>query len=93
MIVLQRTDLMTSRKVHYAAAAVAGQHACDSETALSEAYEISRPRPCGWSGGRGSVLRAHFETPLLHGAAVDVRVDDAQLCRAVVALRDMAGGD
>ena len=30
-----------------------------------------------------SVLRSHFEAPLLQGAAVDVRVDDAQLRRAV----------
>ena len=37
-----------------------------------------------------SVLRSHFETPLLQGAAVDVRVDDAQLRRAVVALRVLA---
>ena len=37
-----------------------------------------------------SVLRSHFEAPLLQGAAVDVRVDDAQLRRAVVALRVLA---
>ena len=35
-------------------------------------------------------LRSHFEAPLLQGAAVDVRVDDAQLRRAVVALRVLA---
>ena len=37
-----------------------------------------------------SVLRTHFEAPLLGGAGVDVRVDDAQLRRAVVALRVVA---
>ena len=37
-----------------------------------------------------AVLRTHFEAPLLGGAAVEVRVDDAQLRRAVVALRVVA---
>ena len=37
-----------------------------------------------------AVLRTHFEAPLLGGAGVDVRVDDAQLRRAVVALRVVA---
>ena len=37
-----------------------------------------------------SVLRTHFEAPLLEGPGVTVRVDDAQLRRAVVALRVMA---
>ena len=37
-----------------------------------------------------SVLRSHFETPLLGGAGGTVRVDDAQLRRAVVALRVVA---
>ena len=41
MTVLQRTDLTTSQKIQCAAAAVAGQHAHGSKTALSEAYEIS----------------------------------------------------
>ena len=43
MTVLQRTDLTTSQKIQCAAAAVAGQHAHGSKTALSETYEISRP--------------------------------------------------
>ena len=41
MTVLQRTDLTTSQKVQCAAAAVAGQHARDSKTALSETYDSS----------------------------------------------------
>ena len=36
MTVLQRTDLTTSQKIQCAAAAVAGQHAHGSKTALSE---------------------------------------------------------
>ena len=90
MTVLQRTDLTTSQKVQFAAAAVAGQHAHGSKTALSETYEISRPTVYAVGAAAESVLRSHFESPLLQGAAVDVRVDDAQLRRAVVALRVLA---
>ena len=90
MTVLQRTDLTTSQKIQCAAAAVAGQHAHGSKTALSEAYEISRPTVYAVGAAAQSVLRSHFESPLLQGAAVDVRVDDAQLRRAVVALRVLA---
>ena len=83
MTVLQRTDLTTSQKIQCAAAAVAGQHAHGSKTALSETYEISRPTVYAVGAAAESVLRSHFETPLLQGEAVDVRVDDAQLRRAV----------
>ena len=83
MTVLQRTDLTTSQKIQCAAAAVAGQHAHGSKTALSETYEISRPTVYAVGAAAESVLRSHFETPLLQGTAVDVRVDDAQLRRAV----------
>ena len=69
---------------------VAGQHAHGSKTALSETYEISRPTVYAVGAAAQSVLRSHFESPLLQGAAVDVRVDDAQLRRAVVALRVLA---
>ena len=79
MTVLQRTDLTTSQKIQCAAAAVAGQHAHGSKTALSETYEISRPTVYAVAAAAQSVLRSHFEAPLLQGAAVDVRVDDAQL--------------
>ena len=52
MTVLQRTDLTTSQKIQCAAAAVAGQHAHGSKTALSERYEISRPTVYArWGGG------------------------------------------
>ena len=90
MTVLQRTDLTTSQKIECAAAALAGQHEHGSKTALSEADEISRPTVYAAGATAEWVLRAHFETPLLQGAAVDVRVDDAQLRRAVVALRVVA---
>ena len=70
MTVLQRTDLTTSQKIQCAAAAVAGQHAHGSKTALSERYEISRPTVYAVGAAAQSVLRSHFEAPLLQGAAV-----------------------
>ena len=45
---------------------------------------------CAAGAAAESVLRTHFEAPLQQGAAVEVRVDDAQLRRAVVALRVLA---
>ena len=90
MTVLHRTDLTTSQKIECAAAAVAGQHEYGSKTALSETYEISRPTVYAVGATAEAVLRTHFEAPLLSGAGVTVRVDDAQLRRAVVALRVLA---
>ena len=90
MTVLHRTDLTTSQKIECAAAAVARQHEHGSKTALSETYEISRPTVYAVGATAESVLRTHFEAPLLGGAGVGVRVDDAQLRRAVVALRVVA---
>ena len=90
MTVLQRTDLTTSQKVQCAAAAVAGQYEHGSKTALSAAYEISRPTLYAAGAAAESVLRTHFGASLQQGAAVGVRVDDAQLRRAVVALRVLA---
>ena len=90
MTVLHRTDLTTSQKIECAAAAVAGQHEHGSKTALSETYEISRPTVYAVGATAEAVLRTHFEAPLLGGAGVTVRVDDAQLRRAVVALRVVA---
>ena len=70
MTVLQRTDLTTSQKVQCAAAAVAGQHTLGSKTALSQAYEISRPTLYAAGATAESVLRTHFEAPLLEGPGV-----------------------
>ena len=57
---------------------------------LSEAYGISRPTVYAAGATAESVLRTHFEAPLLEGSGVTVRVDDAHLRRAVVALRVLA---
>ena len=90
MTVLHRTDLTTSQKIECAASALAGQRDHGSKTALSQAYEISRPTVYAVAATAQSVLRTHFEAPLLGSVGVDVRVDDAQLRRAVVALRVLA---
>ena len=74
ILLYKRTDLTTSQKIQCAAAAVAGQHAHGSKTALSETYEISRPTVYAVGAAAQSVLRTHFEAPLLQGAAIDVRV-------------------
>ncbi len=87
---LHRTTLTTSQKIECAAAALARQHEHGSKTALSRAYEVSRPTVYAARATAEAVLREHFETRLLEGRAVGVRVDDAQLCRALVALRVMA---
>ena len=73
MTVLQRTDLTTSQKIQCAAAAVAGQHAHGSKTALSETYEISRPTVYAVGAAAESVLRSHFEellSNLVYGGLV-----------------------
>ena len=71
MTVLQRTDLTTSQKIQCAAAAVAGQYEHGSKTALSETYEISRPTVYAVGAAAESVLRTHFEAPLLRGCGGD----------------------
>ena len=90
MTVLQRTDLTTSQKIQCAAAAVVGQHTHGAKTAVSETYGVSRPTVYAAGATAESVLRTHFEASLLGGPGVTVRVDDAQLRRAVVALRVVA---
>ena len=92
MTVLQRTNLTTSQKIQCAAAAVAGQHAHGSKTALSETYEISRPTVYAVGAAAESVLRSHFESPLLQGAAVDVRVDDAASPSGSARASSLGGG-
>ena len=87
---LHRTDLTTSQKIQCAAQALAQQGGHGSKTRLSRAYEISRPTVYAAGETAEAVLRWHFEGRLVEGGAVDVRVDDAQLCRALVGLRAMA---
>jgi hypothetical protein len=84
---LHRTDLTTSQKIQCAAQALARQDEHGSKTSLSREYEVSRPTVYAAGETAEAVLRSHFESRLLEGEAVEVRVDDAQLRRALVALR------
>ncbi|MFQ5410323.1 MAG: transposase [Anaerolineales bacterium] len=84
---LHRTPLTTSRKIECAARALAGQDEHGAKTALSEAYGISRPTVYAAGATAAEVLKEHFETSAACGATVKVGVDEAQLRRAVVALR------
>ena len=87
---LHRTDLTTSQKIQCGAQALARQGEHGSKTSLSQVYEISRPTVYAAGETAEAVLRLHFEGRLLESAAVDVRVDDAQLRRGLVALRAVA---
>ena len=84
---LHRTPLTTSQKIECAARALAGQDEHGGKTALSETYGISRPTVYAAGSTAEEVLKEHFETSAPCGAMVKVGVDEAQLRRAVVALR------
>jgi len=84
---LHRTPLTTSQKVECAALALAGQDAHGTVSALSRAYAISRPTVYEARSAAGQVLTEHFTKAQ---SGVRVEVDEAQLRRAVVALRAMA---
>ena len=87
---LHRTSLTTSQKVEFAAAALSRQDEHGAKTALSQAYGISRPTVYAAGATAGEVLKEHFEASSSGGSVVNVRVDEAQLHRTLVALRVMA---
>lgn len=85
---LSRTDLQTSRKVELAVLSLATQGEYGSVTELSKDFEVSRPTIYDVQQTTAEVLERHFEandetisTPHV------IIVDEAQLRRAVVALR------
>ncbi len=86
---LTRTDLTTSQKIEFAALAVARQE-LGAKTALSDEFGVSRPTVYATQASTEAMLREHFEQASLGGPKVTVLVDEAQLQRAVVALRVMA---
>ncbi len=89
---LHRTPLTTSQKVECAARALSGQpqeaHGTVSE--LSRQFNISRPTVYEARGVAEEVLSEHFEKGEGPPQSVRVDVDEAQLLRAIVALRVMA---
>jgi hypothetical protein len=84
---LHRTSLTTSQKVECAALALAGQGCHGTVSAVSRQYEVSRPTVYEARAAATRVLTEHFSS---EEQAVRVTVDEAQLHRAVVALRAMA---
>lgn len=86
---LTRTDLTTSQKIEFAASTVARQE-LGAKTALRDEYGVSRPTVYATQVHTEAVLREHFEQASFGSSAVTVLVDEAQLQRAVVALRVMA---
>lgn len=87
---LSRTDLSTSHKAHLAASAYAGQGIYGTKTALAQKYEVSRPTVYAAGEAGQAVMEQHFARVEEGNEVVWVRVDLAQLLRAVVALRVVA---
>ena len=85
---LARTDLPTSDKVELASAAISGQGNYGAMTALGELYDISRPTVYDAKATAEAILARHFESKIT--AATHILVDDAQIKRAIVALRAMS---
>jgi len=85
---LHRTPLTTSQKVECAAQALAGQDCHGSVSAVGREFNLSRPTVYEVRGAVGELLTEYFGEP--GRGSVRVEVDEAQLHRAVVALRAMA---
>ncbi len=87
---LHRTALTTSQKMECAAKALAGQEAHGTITQLSRQFGISRPTVYEAREAADGVLTEHFARNESEYRTFRVEVDEAQLLRAVVALRTMA---
>jgi len=84
---VHRTPLTTSQKTQCAAMALAGQEAHGTISEVSREFGLSRPTVYEARNTAGEMLREHFEKAESAYRVVRVEVDDAQLERAVVALR------
>jgi len=85
---LHRTALTTPQKIECAANVLARQGEHGSVTALGEEFGLSRPTIYAAGDAAHEVLTRHFEDTA--NGTVRVEVDEAQLQRAIVALRSMA---
>lgn len=85
---LKRTELTSQEKVLFSANALAREHEHGSKSELARQFEVSRPTVYSAIGTASSVLSKHFDEQ--KSKAVMVQVNEAQLRRAVVALRVMA---
>ena len=87
---LMRTDLKTSQKVELAAWALARQAEYGAKTELADLFEVSRPTVYAAKATAAAVLEQHFTEQEAGRLRVSITVDQAQLDRAIVALRAMA---
>ena len=88
---LRKTVLSTSHKVDLAVLSLATQGDYGSVSTLSRKFEVSRPTVYDVRQTASDVLERHFDSPLAStGAQHAVVVDEAQLRRAIVALRAQA---
>jgi hypothetical protein len=87
---LARTNLTASQKVTVSASALTGKGQYGAISGIAEGFGISRPTVYAAGAEGGAVLLQHFEQAESRIGQVDVRVDEAQLRRAVVALRCVA---
>lgn len=88
MTKLTRTDLTTSAKVELATKAVALKLNHGSTTVLGRLFGVSRPTVYEAQATAETVLVRYFESEIT--APTHVLVDDAQIKRAIVALRAMS---
>jgi hypothetical protein len=85
---LGKIDLPTSRKVDLAVLSLATQGDYGSISALSERFEVSRPTIYDVKRSTSNLLEKHFDgADETMGTQHVVVVDEAQLRRAIVALR------
>jgi hypothetical protein len=82
---LMHTDLSTSDKVELASTALILQENYGATTALGEVFGVSRPTVYEAEETAEAVLKQHFEGNIT--STTQILVDDAQLKRAIVALR------
>ena len=87
---LSRTNLSTSHKAHLAASAFAGQGTYGTETNLARQYGVSRPTVYAAGETGQTVMEQHYADVEEGDDVVRVKVDLAQLLRAIVALRVVA---
>jgi hypothetical protein len=87
---LHRTALRLSEKIECAVRALTHQEEHGVITDLSREFDHSRPTVYEVKDTACEVLKAHFEKSELAGQPVCVMVDEAQLQRAIVALRAMS---
>ncbi len=87
---LMRTDLTASHKVDLAASAWGRQAECGSTTELARIFGVSRPTVYAAAETASQVLGHYFRRWEEGHRPVTVNVDQAQLVRAIVALRSVA---